>query len=153
MFFNRILIEGLTPPPTDASAAAAMQPALGHPFRQEDVNEGLDRLREVLKDDGLYTAQVSAEDVPHPETHEMDILVRVKPGARARVGSIELKNGTEFHDTEILSRLKLKTGQPVTTARIQRGTDRIRTLLPNKGLLSARATVHRARHDAANTTV
>lgn len=153
LFFNRILIEGLTPPPTDASAAAAMQLVLGRAFHQEDVNEGLDRLREVLKDDGLYTAQVSAEDVPHPETHEMDILVRVKPGARARVGSIELKNGTEFHDAVILSQLKLKTGQPVTTARIQRGTDRIRKFLVKKGRLSARATVHRGEYDAAKNTV
>ncbi|MGC1615891.1 MAG: POTRA domain-containing protein, partial [Candidatus Acidiferrum sp.] len=80
LFFNRVLVEGLTPPPTDTSAAAAMQLSLGHPFRQEDVDEGLERLRGVLKEEGLYTAQVSAENVPHPETHELDVLVHVKPG-------------------------------------------------------------------------
>ncbi|MHB8501209.1 MAG: BamA/OMP85 family outer membrane protein [Candidatus Acidiferrales bacterium] len=153
LFFNRVLIEGLTPPPTDASAAAAMQLSLGHPFLQEDVDEGLDRLRGVLKEEGLYTAQVSAENVAHPETHEMDVLVHIRPGRRARVGSIELKNGTEYRDSEILSRLKVETGETVTTARIQRGTSRIRKFLVKKGRLSARATVRRGEYDAAKNTL
>ncbi len=153
LFFNRVLIEGLTPPPTDASAAAAMQLALGRPFRQEDVDEGLERLREVLKEEGLYTAQVSAKNEPHAETHQMDILVRVKPGPRARVEAVDLKNGTAYRDAELLSRLKMKPGQLATTARIQRGTGRIRKFLVKKGRLSARATVRRGEYVAAKNTV
>src|SRR6202790_2377762 len=153
LFFNRVLIDGLTPPPTETSAAAAMQLTLGRPFRQEDVDEGLARLRDVLKDEGLYTAQVSAENEPHPETHQMDILVHVKPGPRARVDAVELKNGTAYRDVEILSRLKMKAGQPVTSARIQRGTGRIRKFLVKKGRLSARAAVRRGEYNAAKNTV
>ncbi|MGC2527205.1 MAG: POTRA domain-containing protein [Candidatus Acidiferrum sp.] len=153
LFFNRVLIEGLTAPPTNDSAAAAMQLTLGHPFRQDNVQEGLERLRDVLKADGLYLAQVSAEDVAHPETHEMDVIVSIKPGPRARVGSIELKNGTEYRDAELLSRLKMKVGDTVTTARVQRGTSRIRKFLVKKGRLSARASVRRGEYDAAKNTV
>jgi outer membrane protein insertion porin family len=153
LFFNRVLIEGLTPPPTDTAAAAAMQITLGRPFRQEEVDEGLARLRDVLKEEGLYTAQVSAENVPYPATHQMDILVHVKSGPRARVASVELKNETAYRDAELLSRLKMKPGQLVTTARIQRGTDRIRKFLVKKGRLSARATVRRSEYNAAKNTI
>jgi outer membrane protein insertion porin family len=153
LFFNKIRILGLTPPPTDSSAAAAMQLTLGRPFRQEDVDEGLAHLREVLKDEGLYTAEVSAENEPYPETHQMDILVHVKPGPRARVEAVELKNGTAYRDAEILSRLKMKAGQAVTMARIQRGTDRIRKFLVKKGRLSARAALRRGAYNAAKNTV
>jgi outer membrane protein assembly factor BamA len=153
LFFNRVLIEGLTPPPTDSSAAAAMQLTLGRPFRQEDVDEGLARLRDVLKEEGLYTAQVSAENEPHPDTHEMDILVHVKPGPRATVESVKLQNGTAYRDAELISRLKMKVGQPVTNERIQRGTDRIRKFLVKKGRLSARAAVRRGEYNAAKHTV
>src|SRR5260370_12758206 len=103
LFFNRVRIEGLTAPPSDSSAAAAMQLALGQTYRQAAVDEALERLRETLREEGLYQAEVSAETVPHPETHQMDIVVHVKPGPRARVGSIQLKNGTEYAATEILS--------------------------------------------------
>ncbi len=153
LFFNRVLIEGLTAPPTDASAAAAVQLALGRPFRQEDVDEGLERLREVLKDEGLYKAEVSAENQPHQETHQMDVLVHVKPGPRARVESVQLQNETAYRDAELLSRLKMKPGQPVTTSRVQHGTDRIRKFLVKKGRLSARAAVRRGEYNEAKNTV
>jgi len=153
LFFNRVRIEGLTAPPSDSSAAAAMQLALGQTYRRTVLDEALDRLRETLREEGLYQAEVSAETVPHQETHQMDIVVRVKPGPRARVGTIQLKNGTEYRDAEILSRLRMKTGGVVTSARLQRGTDRIRKYLAKKGHLSGRAAVRRGHYDSAKNTI
>src|SRR5882762_5869212 len=153
LFFNQIRIEGLTAPPSDASAAAAMQVTLGQTYRQAAVNEALERLRETLREEGLYQAEVSGETVPHPETHQMNIVVHVKPGRRARVGIIQLKNGTEYRDAEILSRLKMKAGGEITSAKLQRGTDRIRKYLVKKGHLSGRAGVHRGNYDAAKNTI
>ena len=153
LFFNRVRIEGLTAPPSDSSAAAAMQLALGQTYRRAAVDEALERLRETLRDEGLYQAEVSAETVPHAETHQMDILVHVKPGRRARVGIIQLKNSTEYRDAEILSRLRLKTGGVLTSARQQRGRDRIRKYLVKKGHLSGRAAVRRGNYDAAKNTI
>ena len=153
LFFNQVRIEGLTAPPSDASAAAAMQLTLGQPYRKVVVDEALERLRETLHDEGLYRAEVSADTVPHAEAHQMDIVVRVKPGPRARVGIIQLKNGTEYRDTEILSRLKMKTGGEITSARLQRGTERIRKFLAKKGHLSGRAAVRRGNYDAAKNTI
>ena len=153
LFFNRVRIEGLTAPPSDSSAAAAMQLALGQTYRRAAVDEALEKLRETLREEGLYQAEVSAETVPHAETHQMDIVVHVKPGPRARVGSIQLKNGTEYHDAEILSRLRMKTGGVITSAKLQRGRDRIRKYLAKKGHLSGRAAVRRGDYDAAKNTI
>src|SRR5437879_5419182 len=153
LFFNRVRIEGLTAPPSDSSAAAAMQLALGQTYRRTVLEEALDRLRETLREEGLYQAEVSAETVPHVETHQMDMVVHVQPGPRARVGGIQLKNGTEYRDAEILSRLRMKTGGVVTSARLQRGTDRIRKYLAKKGHLSGRAGVRRGNYDSAKNTI
>ena len=153
LFFNQVRIEGLTAPPSDASAAAAMQLTLGQTYRKGAVDEALERLREALREEGLYQAEVSAETVPRAEMHQMDIVVHVKPGPRARVGTIQLKNGTEYRDAEILSRLKMKVGGEITSARLQRGTDRIRKFLVKKGHLSGRAAVRRGSYDAAKNTI
>jgi len=153
LFFNEVRIEGLTPPPSDASAAAAMQIALGQTYRQATLNEALERLRETLREEGLYQTGVSAETVPHPETHQMDIVVHIKSGPRARVGMIQLKNGTEYRDKEILSRFKMRAGSAITSARLQRGTDRIRKYLVKKGHLSGRAAVRRGNYDSAKNTI
>src|SRR5216684_3702231 len=101
LFFNQVRIEGLSAPPSDASAAAAMQLALGQTYRRAAVDEALERLQETLRDEGLYQAEVSAETVPHPETHQMDIVVHVEPGPRAHVAGIQLKNDTAYLDAGI----------------------------------------------------
>src|SRR6266850_1781739 len=153
LFFNQVRIEGLIAPPSDSSAAAAMQLTLGQTYRKSAVTEALERLKETLREEGLYRAELSAEELPHAETHEMDIVVHVKPGPRARVGAIRLKNNTEYRDAEILSRLKMRVGREITSARLQRGTDRIRKFLVKRGHLSARAPVRRGEYDAAKNTI
>src|SRR3989442_7748245 len=67
LFFNQIRIEGLTAPPSDSSAAAAMQLALGQTYRRAAVDEALEKRRKTLREGGLYQAEVSAGKVPHAE--------------------------------------------------------------------------------------
>jgi outer membrane protein insertion porin family len=152
-FVNEIIIRGLVAPPSDASAAAAMQLTLGQPYHAADVEEALTRLRETLRDEGLYDAEVTWESAPHPDTQQMDIVVQVKSGERARIGVIHLTNGTEYSDVELLSRSKLKPGNQITVARLQRATERIRKSLGKKGHLSARASVRRGVYDAGKHLV
>src|SRR6516164_7782601 len=143
LFINQVVIHGLKPPPTEASAVASMQLLLGQTYRSEDIAEGLGRLKETLKEEGLYQAKVTAEQVPHSETHQLDVIVQVDPGARARLGTIQLLNNTEFPDATLLKLFKLKPASELTTARAQAGIGRIRKFLEKKGHLSARVSVRR----------
>jgi outer membrane protein assembly factor BamA len=153
MYCNRVVIHGLVSPPSEASAVAAMQLPLGEPYQRETVNEGLERLREVLREEGFFTVKVTADTEAHAQDHEMDVVVDVQPGPRARVRDIQLKNGTEYVDKEILSRLKMKPGRAVTSARVQGGTARIRKYLVKKGHLNARAVARLGEYDASTNTV
>ncbi len=153
LFFNQVLIQGLVSPPSEASAAAATQLALGQTYQPSIVEEAADRLRDMLRQEGLYTAVVTAEMVPHAETHQMDVIFHVKSGPRATIGTIHLKNETEFPDAEILRRLKFREGRSVTSGRLQAGTDRIRKFLVKKGDLVARAVIRRGAYDAAKNNV
>ena len=153
LFFNQVTIVGLVAPPTEASAIAAMQLSLGQPYRKEAVDEGLDRLRDSLQDEGLYEAQVSFETVPHLDTRQMDIIVHIKSGPRAHLGQITLKNGTEYGDSQLLARLKMKVGTQITSARVQKATGRVRNFLVKKGHLNARASLHRGTYNAAKKEV
>ena len=153
LYFNQVIIHGLVSPPTEASAIAAVQLPLGQPYQQDAVNEGLERLRELLKEEGLYAAKVSADTVPHPQDHQMDVIINIQPGPRARIKEIQLTNGTEYRDAEILSRTKLKVGKQITNAHVQRATSRVRNFLVKKGHLNARAVVRRGDYDAKSNTL
>ena len=153
LFFNQVIIRGLVSPPTEASAVAAVQLPLGEPYRADAVNEGLERLRELLKEEGLYAAQVSAQTAPHAQDHQMDVIINIQAGPRARIKEIQLTNGTEYGNAEIVARSKLKVGARVTAARVQRGTARVRNYLVKKGHLNARAVVRRGAYDATSNTI
>ena len=153
LFFNQVIIHGLVSPPSEASAIAAVRLPLGEPYQSDAVNEGLERLRELLREEGFYEAQVSAQTVPHPENHQIDVVINIQAGPRARIKEVELKNGTEYRDAEILSRSKLKVGRGLTAAHVQRGSSRVRNFLVKKGHLNARALVRRGTYDAKSNTI
>jgi outer membrane protein insertion porin family len=146
LFFSRVLINGLKPPPTESTAVAAMQLSLGETYHQKDVEEALDRLRETLREEGLYQAKLTAEQIPHPETHQLDVTVQVQPGPRVRLARVELLNNTEYQDSVLLSLFKLKPGSELTSARVLSRTQRIRKFLEKKGHLSARVSLRRGEY-------
>ncbi len=148
-FFNNIVrVEGLKEPPSEALALSALRLGLGEPFRESAVRESLTRLQGVLRDEGLYEAKLDDELTPHADTRQMDILVRITPGPRARIGAIQINNQTSYSDKELQRRSKLKTGKSVTTNRLERAAARLRKFLVGAGYLGARVVVRRGDYDS-----
>lgn len=153
LFINRVVIGGLKPPPTEASAAGAMQLALGQTYRLQDIHDGEGRLFETLHDEGLYQAKVTTTLQPHPDTHQMDVLVHVVPGPRVHLANIALLNNTEYGDAELLKLFGLKPGRELTVARVQSATQRIRKFLQKRDHLSAGVSVRRGNYNASNNSL
>jgi len=153
LFINQVVIEGLKAPPSDASAAAAMQLSLGQTYYATDLDDAIKRLTDALREEGLYQAKVMAERQPHPETHQMDVIVHVESGPRVRLSNVELLNNTHYPDAQLLKLFKLRPGSELTIARAQQGTERIRKYLEKRGHLSARVSVRRGEYSAQNSTL
>ncbi len=153
LYFSQILVNGLKPPPTEASAVAAMQLALGQTYHEQDVKDAEERLREALREEGLYRAKIAIEKRPYPETHQMDLIVNLDPGPRVRAKNINLINNTHYRDAELLAKFKLRAGSELTIAKVQSGTDRVRKFLEKTGHLSARVSIRRGEFDAANDSL
>lgn len=152
-YINLVRVTGLGEHPSEAVALASLRLGLGEPFRQSALQEALQRLPRTLNEEGLYQAQVTYELAPREATRQMDITVRVNPGPRARLRSIELHNHTELPDREVLSRSKLKPGREVTSARLNRAAEHVRKLLVGKGHLGARVTLRRGTYDPKSNTL
>jgi outer membrane protein insertion porin family len=151
LYNNVIRIEGLKEPPTEASALAAVQMPLGEPFRENALNDGISRLNETLKQEGLYRARVERTLEPHEATQQMDASIQIFPGPRARIGAINIVNKSSYKDEAILKRLRFKANskQDVTSARISHGSDRLRKKLVSDGYLGATVEVRRGDYDPA----
>src|ERR1700687_4429657 len=152
-YVNRVQIEGLRETPGEALALSALRLNVGEPFRESDMKEALDRLRQTLEDDGQYQAKLDYATTPHPDTLQIDILVRVNAGPRARIGAITIQNQTQFSNDEARSQVKLKEGSQVTSDRLNRAADRTRKWVAGKNYLGARVNIHRGAYDARSNRV
>ena len=153
-YYNNVVrIDGLKEPPTEPAALAALRLSLGEPFRESLLREALDRLQDLLTSEGLYQARVASALTPHDDTRQMDILVTVDPGPRARVGDITVKNQTPYTDADILRRSKLSQKSDITSAQFTRATQRLKKYLVNQGYLGAEALITPGAYDAAANRV
>jgi outer membrane protein insertion porin family len=137
-FYNNVVrVEGLKAPPTEAAALAAMRLSLGEPFRESALQEAVDRLKDTLRAEGLFQADVKWILTPHPDTRQMDVLVLVTPGPRATIGRITFKNQTPYPDAVLVQRSGVKAQNAFTSARITRASQKLKKYLVNQGYLGA----------------
>jgi len=152
LFINVVRVLGLHAPPNEQRALSSLRLGLGEPYHESTLREALDRLGQTLQDEGFYRAKAERELTPHPETRQMDIAVLVTLGRRALIGTMGIRNLTEFPDQELLSRSKLKPRQQVTSAHLDRAAERLRRFLAAQGHLGTRVGVRRGAYDPrANT--
>jgi len=153
-YYNNVIrIEGLKEPPTAPAALAAMRLGLGEPFRESSLKDGVDRLQATLKDNGLYLAKIQPVLAPHDDTRQMDVVVNVDPGPRARAGTITLKNQTPYPDRELVRRSKISAKKMVTALQLSRAGDRVKKFLVNQGYLGASAVIVPGAYDPPTNRV
>ena len=153
LFINQVVILGLTPPPTEASASGAMGLSLGQTYREGDLREALSRLSDTLREEGLYKAKVTTDQQANPKTHQLDVIVHVDPGPRVHLSNLQLLNNTEYPDAELLKRFRLKPGSQLTVARVQSALERIRKFMQKKDHLSASVSIRRGTYDEASNSL
>jgi outer membrane protein insertion porin family len=147
-YYNNVIrVVGLKEPPTEPAALASVRLNLGEPFRESALREAIDRLRDTLREEGLYQAKVTWTLAPHEDTRQMDITVTVAPGTRARIGTITVKNQTRYSDQELLRRSKISSKTEVTAGRLSRYSQRLKKFLVEQGYLGASAVITPGTYD------
>jgi outer membrane protein insertion porin family len=153
LYNDVVRVFGLKEPPSEAAAVSAMRLTLGEAFRESSLRDAVARLKEVLQSEGLYNPNITWVLTPHEDTRQMDIIVTVVPGARATIGSFQVKNQTPISDAELIDRSKIKLKNTLTTARLVRATQRLRKYFLNQGYLGAGILITPGTYDAATNEV
>ncbi len=84
----------------------------GQPAIAADVLGAAARLLATLQDSGYAFAKVDVEPAPLlPDSHELEVPIRVQTGAKARFGAINVTGLQRTRLPAVLSRLKLHAGE------------------------------------------
>ena len=153
-YYNNVIqIEGLQEPPTEPAALAALRLNLGEPFRESALREAVGRLEDTLHSEGLYLAKVTWLLGPHEDTRQMNIYITVDPGPRAKLGIFAIDNQTPYTDLELLKRSKLSVKNEMTSARLTRASQRLKSYLVGQGYLGGAAVITPGTYDAKNNRI
>ncbi len=152
-FIGDVRFEGLQDPPSGSQALGVLRLGLGERFRQTDLDRGLARVDQIMRQNGFYSAVFKPEVRPRPSTQLVDITIRVETGSRARLAAVDVSNPTSYRSDELIRTSRLKPRQPLTAARLEKGSERVRDWLFRRGFYAARVTTHPGDFDAATNTV
>jgi len=130
-----------------------MQLALGQTYRRTVLDEALDRLRETLRDEGLYQAEVLRKRCRTRRRIRWTSSCTSSPGlARELAHPTKERHGISRCGNPLA--VENEDGRSGYLGQVQRGTDRIRKYpLAKKGHLSGRAGVRRGNYDSAKNTI
>jgi len=152
-FVGTVRVEGIREPPSEAQAVGSLRLGLGQTFRQRDLDRGLVRLNDILRENGFYGALLRPGLVRRPQTQILDITVRVEAGQRARLGAVHTPDSPSYSSRDLIHASRLKPHQALTAARLEKGAERARNWLFKRGFYAARVTARPGDYDAAQNTV
>jgi outer membrane protein assembly complex protein YaeT len=152
-FIGNVRVAGLREPPSESQVLGALRLELGVTFRQKDLDAGLERARQLFRNNGFYSVVFDPVVKQHPENHLVDILLRVETGQRARLEAVGASNPTTLPTEELVRTSRLKVRQELTAARLEKGAERVRAWFFRRGYLGARVTATPGSFDSATNTV
>ncbi|HEY7617262.1 MAG TPA: outer membrane protein assembly factor BamA [Terriglobales bacterium] len=125
-FVGSITVEGLRGKPTSGQVANASKLQLGEVFTAEKLERGLKNIRQLMEESGFYRYALETEELRHPETQQIDLLLRITPGEQAHVGRISITGNENYSQGQIQDIAHLHPGDFVSSQRLTQALERIR---------------------------
>jgi outer membrane protein insertion porin family len=142
-FIGHVDAEGdISDPPNRSLILSDAELSLGTRFDVETLNTARKNIEQLLRDNGLYEAQVSTATVEDPDTHQVAIRFDVQAGKRARYEMPVIKGDTKLSNDAIVRatgwRIRfIHRWRLVTQALTDKGTDGIQKKYAKQGRLTA----------------
>lgn len=152
-FVGEVYMSGSPPHISAARLIDSTKLQLGEAFTQTKLDYGVERITRTLAENGWHQAKVETKLELDADTQQEQINFRIMRGEQARVGSIEFTGDSGYSKEELLKISKLKPGNRVTTAALDRATKRIRNKLLKQKRLQAQVQISKQEYDAETNTV
>lgn len=139
--------------PSDTQLITASKIELGTLYSPERVQQALTSMTRVLEDFGFYQTSIAYEEVPHPETQQMDIIFRISAGPVARIGQLSVTGNPGITAEEVRKISKMHPGKPVRNGAVSKAIQRLRKKYTKQNRLEAQISVVDREYDASTNSV
>jgi outer membrane protein assembly complex protein YaeT len=160
-FVGHVEVTGVKQPPNNGQLIAATKLKLGTPYVGADKNQAMESLRDILRQNGFYRAQVDAEVDFDASIEQANVTFNVTAGQRAHYQNPNVTGdmGRPLKDVISATRWRRLYGflnlgfQQVTEARTRQGVDNVRRYYEKRNLLESKVTLIRLDYHQKENTV
>ncbi|MBZ5628943.1 MAG: BamA/TamA family outer membrane protein [Acidobacteriia bacterium] len=153
LFIGATTVQGAPKRPSAAQLRDAGKLELGKLYSPAAVEQGLQRMKNMLSDNGYHQAAIAVSEERHPEFQQINLHFSVTPGPLARIGRVIVDGSPGLSDEEILRIAKLHPGDKVNSERITRALTRLRKRFSKMERLEAQISITDRRYRAENNTL
>ena len=136
-FIGAVRVAGVPPPPSANELQSATELQLGYPYSEDELPAIMERLRQVLADDGYFQADISHREERRAATQQVDLSFEIGAGERARLGQVRVTGTPVFSTDRLLDAADWSPGETYTSAVVQNGLLRLRNLYRGEDYLEA----------------
>jgi outer membrane protein insertion porin family len=143
-FVGRIDVDGAPGRPTANQIINSSKLQLGELFTPEKMARGIERIKELMEENGYYRAKITYEETPNPHTQLISIKLNISPGERAHIGGINVTGKPGYAPAEIREITHMEPGDDVTADKVTNALERLRKKYQKQSRLLAQVTVEHA---------
>jgi outer membrane protein assembly factor BamA len=125
-FIGSITSEGSQKRPTNNQLVDGTKLQLGEALTRQRVEQAIERMQGILRDNGFYKAVVTEEETQRPDVQLVDLHFHVTPGPQARVGHVTVDGDPGLTEEEVIRKSGIKPGKYVSQDMVTKGLQRLR---------------------------
>jgi outer membrane protein insertion porin family len=158
-FVGHVEIAGVPQPPNSGQLTSATKLRLGMPFVEADKNQAIESLKNLLRQNGFYHADVSAKVEYRASTEQANLTFDIESGDRARFDQPVISGDPQRPEAAIIRATHWKRlygllgWQQVTDARVRQGLENVRRFYEKHNLLESKVTLTRLDYEAQTNRV
>jgi outer membrane protein assembly complex protein YaeT len=160
-FVGRIEVVGAKQPPNESQLVSAAKLRAGALYTTADKNQALESLELLLRQNGFYKADVTADVDYEPQYEQAHVTFNINAGKRAKLERPAISGNTRMRTAALIRATHWKRlygwfglgWQPLTNARMRSGLDNIRRYYEKEGLLQSSVTLTRLDYREDSNTV
>ncbi len=152
-FVGQVNVEGVATNPSPNQLVTATRLQLGELYTAEKLDRALAGMRRVLEENGFHRTKVETAEQKDDRQYQVNLTFHVTLGVRATAGKISLTGDAGYSQEEIVGEIGgFHPGDAVTSGRVSRALQRIRSRYQKQGRLLAQVSVaSREYHPDRNT--
>ncbi len=112
--------------PSDTQLVDSTKLKLGEVLTRAKVEQSIERILAVMRDNGFYRATVTEKETQRPEVQLTDVQFHVVPGPQAKVGLLTVEGDPGLTTPEIVKISKMKPGKRVTQDLVSKSLQNLR---------------------------